>query len=72
MHSTYSEATYHHNELKKTPTNIKKCHINEAKYFLNIIYTYQDFRLLRFVFHRATDCKIQLGSILMAYTYLLH
>ena len=40
----------------KTPTNVEKCHINEAKYFLNIFYTYQDFRLGGFMFHRAIDC----------------
>ena len=39
----------------KTPTNVEKCHINEAKYFLNIFYTYQDFRLGGFMFHRAID-----------------
>ena len=40
----------------KTPINVEKCHINEAKYFLNIFYTYQDFRLGGFKFHRAIDC----------------
>ena len=39
----------------KTPTNVEKCHINEAKYFLNIFYTYQHFRLGGFKFHRAID-----------------
>ena len=39
----------------KTPINVKKCHINEAKYFLNIFYTYQHFRLGGFKFHRAID-----------------
>ena len=56
----------------KTPTNVEKCHINEAKYFLNIFYTYQDFRLGGFMFHRAIDwlptyCFCMFNKILAMY-----
>ena len=57
----------------KTPTNVEKCHINEAKYFLNIFYTYQDFRLGGFMFHRAIDWILvctKIWKILFAFSVL--
>ena len=37
----------------KTPTNVEKCHINEANFFFDDLNAYQDFRIVWVVFSRA-------------------
>ena len=48
----------------KTPTNVEKCHINEAKYFLNIFYTYQDFDFKLIQYENHFICMVVATKIL--------